>query len=89
VLLGYEQHGQGQPHLVHVQVQDEHPPHGALGQQHFRADGQVVEDAETRAGVREGVVRAAGRVARQAGRQRQPRRQQRACARPCMRSDVK
>ena len=68
-------------HLVHVQVQDEHPAHESLAQQHLCGDRQVVDEAEPRAVVGEGVVRAAGRVACQPVRQRQPRRQQRACAR--------
>ena len=65
-----------------IQIQDQHPLHKALLQEDPRSDGQVIDDAEARACVREGMVRASGCVAGQLVLQGQPRRQQRPCNTP-------
>jgi hypothetical protein len=48
--------------LVHVEVDDEHPPNTARGAQAPDCDDDVVEDAEAAPGVRKGVMRAAADV---------------------------
>ena len=62
-----------------IQIQDQHPLHAPLLQEDPRGNGQVIDDAEAGARIREGVVRASCCVAGQPVLQGQPRRQQRPC----------
>ena len=64
--------------LVHVEVDDEDPRDGPLGEQHRAGHADIVQRAEAGALRAPRVVAAAGRVAGDAVLERQPRGKQRA-----------